>query len=113
MGLYYVLEVNFRQEPDQTDLDRWKSAGDGVWEGRDGLSFKFHSFSRYFGFGYERGNWPSIARLLLDLLGHSNVERVGYRSDMGEPADQVTPDFLSDLNKLWITAQQKKHEPKD
>lgn len=40
---------------------------------------------RYYGKGYERGPWPSLAAVLMELLASEDVEKVWYGIDDDPP----------------------------
>jgi len=67
-----------------------------------------HSLStlwRYYGRGYERGFWPQIASLLLELFADPEVEKVWYfgdHSDICEMSEFTFEDFVS-LSRHWVS----------
>lgn len=52
--------------------------------------------------GYERGNWPRIARVLLELVGHPSVEAVWYGGDNGGNLPKIDEDRVIELCRHWM-----------
>jgi hypothetical protein len=58
---------------------------------------------RYWSPRYNRGCWPYIVRVLLDLMTDERVEKVWYGPDDGdEPFTLMTPKALLGLTKEWL-----------
>lgn len=68
----------------------------------DGYTHEVSSMTRYYGPGYERGPWPSIAAYLLELLADPNVEAVGYGGDNSDHMEPVTLEWLTQMNLHYI-----------
>lgn len=58
---------------------------------------------RFYGVGYERGPWPLIAGVLLDLLANPDVEKIWYCSDSGNNATErlIGLDDVVELSRHW------------
>lgn len=56
---------------------------------------------RYYGIGYERGPWPTIASDLMELMSAENVGRVWYFGDCEDP-EKAQPFSLGDLIVLTM-----------
>lgn len=58
---------------------------------------------RFYGKEYQRGHWPRIAAILLELLADSSIEEVRYSGDCGEYDEgPVTVEFINDMNKFYV-----------
>jgi len=61
------------------------------------------SYWRYYGKGYERGDWPKISGLILCLMEAENVDSVWYCSDSEDPEKPFTLHDLNDLNNHYVS----------
>jgi hypothetical protein len=73
-----------------------------------GATHDVYTLSRYFGRYYERGHWPSIHYVIIQLMTHPDVEKVWYFGDMHEYAPECTPELLNELTDLWLS---RKRDP--
>lgn len=61
-------------------------------------------FGRYYGPGYERGNWPDLSMLLKWLkIGIPNVEFIFYGGDSDENYELVSDRFISDMDAYYLS----------
>lgn len=56
---------------------------------------------RYYGPGYERGNWPLIGATLIWLKNQPKIEAVHYGSDADDSAELVTYSYLDTAWQHW------------
>lgn len=100
---YGIVEGDFEYLSQQDD--DWRS---------DELPFanaELSSMTRYYGVGYERGPWPDIAALLLQLLINPDIEGVWYYGDHTSAHEQyhfVTVDTINKMNRHYVSVG---HEP--
>ena len=59
---------------------------------------------RYYGPGYERGPWPKIAEVLMELFASEDVEKVWYMGDCDDTEKEFTKEEV-----LYFTAQYMLH----
>lgn len=62
---------------------------------------------RHYGIGYERGPWPKLAAVLMELMSTPTVEKVWYGGD--EWANVMTPEGLQVLNEHFIKHGHRPH----
>ena len=62
---------------------------------------------RYYGPGYERGHWPTICALLLDLLASPDIETVWYDGDHygDDEAEECTLERITALSAHYIATE--------
>jgi hypothetical protein len=70
----------------------------------DGYTHAVLSITRYYGPCYERGPWPEIAAYLLELLADKDVEAILYGGDNGVHQEEVTFEWLTEVNLHYINA---------
>ena len=93
-----VWPPGFRLEPaDERDKEQCEGATHYVF-----------SLMRYFGPYYERGWWPTICYVLLQLMTHPDVKKVWYAGDVHEHKPEVTPELIDELTNLWLS---RKRDP--
>lgn len=68
------------------------------------------SLVRLYDFGYERGHWPEIAEVLMELLADPNISKVWYGGDGGYPEDikEMTEERFFKITKHYLINM---HEP--
>ncbi len=71
---------------------------------------KVDTSQRYYGIGYERGEWPLIALVLTYLLTNSYIEIVWYGSDAHD-AEMMEPFTKQDLMKITEHYLEVQHKP--
>lgn len=78
-------------------------ARDDYWPADDITpGFVYESFiERFYGPGYERGNWPIIAGVLM-ILNSLNPGRVYYGSDAEDMGQLVTPELLAEITTHYL-----------
>ncbi len=67
--------------------------------------FAIHGVMRYYGPGYERGQWPTIAGVLT-AVQHMYPEceiRYGSDADDIDGMKAVTPDFMAQMWRYWLS----------
>lgn len=68
----------------------------------DGATHEVDTYSRYYGKGYERGHWPAICAVLLELHAHEDVERVWYGGDSSDEVEVCTPETVLELSRHYM-----------
>lgn len=58
---------------------------------------------RYYGPGYERGPWPSIAAVLMALYAAPNVEAVWYFGDCHDEDEPFTREQVLEFSEHYMT----------
>lgn len=58
---------------------------------------------RYYGPGYERGPWPSIAAVLMALHASPDVEKVWYFGDCSDGDEPFTPQLVQEFSAHYMT----------
>lgn len=56
---------------------------------------------RYYGVGYERGPWPYIACVLMQLMQCPEIEKVYYGDDCSGP-EEIQPALVAMLNMHYM-----------
>lgn len=67
---------------------------DEVDPGPKGATHCMSLISRYYGVGYERGDWPGISSVLMDMLNDEMINTVWYVAD-SENEELATPATIS------------------
>lgn len=103
MGMGIDVEIAIKAKPgytppDPSHIDGQVSDSSYV----DGYTHELSSMTRYYGPGYERGPWPSIAAYLLELLADPNIEAVGYGGDNSDYRETVTLEWLTRMSLHYI-----------
>lgn len=57
-------------------------------------------YERFYGPGYERGPWPTICGILMELFASGSVEKVWYGGD--DFIDEITPSDILDFSKHYM-----------
>jgi len=63
----------------------------------EGATHAIDQWWRYYGRGYERGPWPTIAAVLMTLHASPDVETVWYFGDSNDGDDPFTPERVQEL----------------
>jgi hypothetical protein len=58
--------------------------------------------NRYYSDGYERGDWPTIAGVLMALLADPAIETVWYGGDTSGQPPEATPARVLELCAHWM-----------
>lgn len=68
------------------------------------------SLTRLYDFYYERGPWPEIAAIIMELLADPKVTKVWYDGDSGLPEDtsEMTEQRFFEITKHYL---KNMHEP--
>lgn len=59
--------------------------------------------SRWYSEGYERGFWPNLASILMQLFAAENVEAIYYYGDCNGPDKPLTHERFLELCKHYMT----------
>ena len=62
------------------------------------------TLSRYYSEHHDRGHWPTIRRVLMDILNDPLVEKVWYFSDntwIEDGPEQLTLQRIQELDQHW------------
>lgn len=73
----------------------------GEWA-YDGATHEVDQCWRYYGPGYERGPWPSIAAVLMELHASPDVETVWYFGDCNDSDEPFTPQRVQEFNAHYM-----------
>lgn len=95
---------DFKIYPD----DRWEDARD--WEKNCGANYSLWTGARYYGPGYERGPWPEICAVLMQLFADSRVKRIWYFGDCSNMED-IPPLMRVDVLEISGHFMSVGHEP--
>lgn len=57
---------------------------------------------RWYSEGYERGSWPYISSLLLQLFAAENVETIYYYGDCSGPGEPLTQERFFELCRHYM-----------
>ena len=71
-----------------------------------GATHEIDTGSRYYGPGYERGPWPKIAAVLMELLACEDVEKVWYGSDASTP-QEIDADGVCEISRHYMANGQR------
>jgi hypothetical protein len=63
------------------------------------------TLSRYYGTGYERGDWPDIYAAIRAMQGVFSDRPVFYGGDVSEYGMECTPEFLEEHWTHWQSAE--------
>jgi hypothetical protein len=70
---------------------------------------RFNLWSRYYGPGYERGDWAQLSSIILfTQMYFGKAVKLFYGGDSGEGMDEVTDDFMRDM---WAHFTKHAHFP--
>lgn len=67
-----------------------------------GSTHEIYQCWRYYGPGYERGPWPFIAAILIELMANEDVETVWYFGDSNDSDDPFTQERLEQYTRHYI-----------
>lgn len=67
--------------------------------------YEVEYWSRYWGPGYERGDWPKLRAILDTLLWNQDVSEVYYGGDHEDTVGRFTRDDLEDLDQHFATGE--------
>ena len=70
--------------------------------GVEGSTHEVDTPWRYYGPGYERGPWPKIASVLINLLANKDIETVWYFGDCYDEGDPFTLEMLEQYTRHFI-----------
>lgn len=76
-----------------------------------GATHEITQYWRYYGPGYERGPWPSIAATLMALYACENVEVVWYFGDCSETDYPFTRDRVQEYNAHYMANGDRPYRP--
>lgn len=88
-----------------TDELRCSESLDVIWQdNKPTRNFNVIIYERYFSEDYPRGHWPSLAKVLLELLKDKSVEAIYYGSDEMSPDSipKFTLDRFNQLTKFYV-----------
>ena len=68
----------------------------------EGATHEIDQCWRYYGPGYERGPWPSIAAVLMALHASPNVETVWYFGDCSDGDGPFTPERVNEFSAHYM-----------
>ena len=68
----------------------------------EGATHEIEQCWRYYGPGYERGPWPSIAAVLMALHASPNVETVWYFGDFSDGDEPFTPQRVHEFSAHYM-----------
>jgi len=68
----------------------------------EGATHEIDNPWRYWSYHYDRGPWPHIAAVLLELLAAPNVEKVWYCGDHEDTAEPFTLEMLNQFNSDYV-----------
>lgn len=95
---------------DKQKSDFEKSAKErGFWDEYTRLEsysdhLNYHSLSRYYGPGYERGYWPYIRATFILLKHHFPDTILLYGGDVDiEECEEVTEEFVAKMDAYWLS----------
>lgn len=74
--------------------------GHSIWEPE--ATHDVDTFSRYYGPGYERGDWGEICRVLMLLLACPDIERVWYSGDTGSHSSPCTVETVLEISRHFM-----------
>lgn len=57
---------------------------------------------RYYGKDYERGVWPTIAGILMDLFASKDIQKVFYGSDGEDYVQEITPKYVAAMSLYYM-----------
>ena len=69
----------------------------------EGATHEIDQRFRYYGHGYERGPWPSIAAVLMALHAAPNVETVWYFGDCVDGDEPFTRESVLEFSMHYMT----------
>jgi hypothetical protein len=108
MGLdaCFAVKTNDGNEPDLSNsvdyLSIEKKSEFGYLP--SGATHGVNFYGRFYGIGYERGNWPKIASVILCLMAAPNVECVWYYSDCEEPEMPFTMQDFYEFSDHYVAS---------
>lgn len=89
--------------PENANKVVWTQDGDPVIAADDEQFIKVNLFGRYYGPGYERGNWPNLRACIFWLKTKLPKGEVWYGGDSGgECAQHASDAFLADMDRHWV-----------
>lgn len=100
---FFLLEKVGRHGPPRHALSivpTWEQDGPDITPDAGELFIRCHLMTRYYGLGYERGNWP-----LIRAIGEWMEARIGpvwYGGDSGVLAEPFPETRRQELNQLFI-----------
>lgn len=68
----------------------------------NGATHCISTCARYYGPGYERGDWPRIAHVLMMLFASESVSKVWYGFDCTEFPSRFNPEDLLETCKHYM-----------
>lgn len=81
----------------------WSQDGDPIVAAEDEQFIKVNLYGRYYGKGYERGDWPKLRACIFWLSTRIPNCEVWYGGDSsGICAEHATPLFMADLDQHWV-----------
>jgi hypothetical protein len=84
--------------PEEPTLERWVQEGCSP-------RIQVNTLDRFYGIGYERGDWPRIYGFIRTLQGAFPGCPVFYASDAHEEGEQVTDESMAELWNHWCGPQ--------
>ena len=109
MGIDACIYLKCKAGVDELDLDTPLPDGCALMAADDiapaGASHGIDTGDRYYGPGYERGDWPRICALLLTLFASKDVETIWYFGDRRPPQAAKAGRSAHDMQALHATGQ--------
>lgn len=117
MGVDACIYVKTRSGEDvdlSSDLPRDVEVHPSVFEdgGMEGSTHEIVNRWRYYGPGYERGPWPSIAAVLMVLLGSQDVKTVWYFGDNKDDDEPFIVERLEQFTRHYIEHGNRPYDDK-
>ena len=101
---YIYLKTRNGEEPTLCDsLPQGCSMVDAKKWAPEGATHEIDQCWRYYGPGYERGPWPSIAAVLMALHASPDVETVWYFGDCSDGDEPFTPQRVHEFSAHYMT----------
>lgn len=73
---------------------------DALWP--EGATHEVRTMDRFYAEGYERGCWPHIAAVLMELISHLSVETVWYGGDSDAVTPKIDEERVVELCRHWM-----------
>lgn len=100
MGADAHITISCKAHSDEVQCSR-----ELIWQvNKSTHNFTVTTYERYYSEDYPRGHWPSLAKVLLELLKDKSVEAIYYGSDEMSPNSipKFTLDRFNQLTKFYV-----------